>query len=47
VKPEQEADLEDIESSIRGMSVAKYREHASEVYLKAYYLLKKVHKEQG
>lgn len=28
VQPEQESDLEDIESSTRGMSVAKYREHA-------------------
>ena len=47
VKPEQESDLEDIESSTRGLSVAKYREHAQDVYFKAYYLLKKVHKEQG
>lgn len=45
VKPEQESDLDDIESSTRGLSVAKYREHARDVYFKAYYLLKKVHKQ--
>ena len=47
VKPELLSDLEDIESSTRGLSVIKYREHAKDVYFKAYYLLKKIHKQQG
>ena len=45
--PGHEADIEDVESVSRGLSVAKYRENACDVYLKAYLLLKRVHREQG
>ena len=43
VAPRHEADIEDVESVSRGLSVAKYRDNARDVYLKAYLLLKRVH----
>ena len=43
VAPGHEADIEDVESVSRGLSVAKYRDNARDVYLKAYLLLKRVH----
>jgi hypothetical protein len=36
------ADLEEAESDARGMSVLKFREHACEVFQKAYFVLKKI-----
>ena len=47
VAPGHEADIEDVEAVGRGLSVAKYRENACDVYLRAYLLLKRVHREQG
>ena len=45
--PGHEIELEEIEAVSRGMNVAKYRENAEDVYLRAYLLLKRVHKEEG
>ena len=47
IAPGHEADLEDVEAVSRGISVQKYRENACDVYLKAYLLLKRVHRDQG
>jgi hypothetical protein len=41
VSVEQLPELEEIEATTRGMSVAKYREHSAEVILKAYLILKR------
>lgn len=40
-------DVEDTEAFERGMSIPKYREFASDVYFKAFHLLRKVFKDQG
>ena len=45
--PGHEIELEEIEAVSRGMNVAKYRDHAEDVYIRAYLLLKRVHKEEG
>ncbi len=41
------SELEEIEAAERGMSVAKYREHAQDVFFKSYSILKKVGGDEG
>ena len=42
--PQQRPDLEEYEQQMRGMSIGRYRDYATDIYFKSYYLLKKYFK---
>ena len=42
-----ESEREEIEANSRGMSVAKYREHAADVYFKSFTFFSKILGDQG